>query len=1127
MSEPTEPGLRSHLIRIARAIASEEVADSPSLQGDGPEYVLESRLGDGGEGVVWLAEQTALKRRVALKSPHPEHEEAFWMRARAWGQLDHPNIVPVYDLATGRVEDRLAPVLAMKHVKGRPWSRILAEPGSMVVFDQIDILLKVADALAYAHSRGVAHCDVKPSNVLVGEFGEVLLADWGMLRICDPREETLRAMAAELPVVDGGTEGYMAPEQSTHDQASIGIRSDVYALGMILRQLLGGNAAGRPGNPCDPPPTPGLDEVAARATRDNPAERHASAAEFAEDLRERMRGHYSRRKGEELAGRAEATLASLPPAGAPRRHEALRECEHLLDESLRAWGENPRALRLREEVRQTTAETLRAEGALAVARAEAMRVSEPSARDRLLGAITRDEDRIRRRATQLRASIAVSAAAALLLVVVWGSSVVRAEKDKARQAQLQLAVEMGERKRLQDAARIEAEQARARQAAEEGQRLAELSALQERETRLAEAVRERVPPPSSIDPPGGLAIHPSVQEAILPELGELEEARASLARKFPSALPNPHRALLFARADAALATGDDPASIAAAEETYKRLASDNPSDPEPLIGLAVALARRGELEAADASSKKALELAERSESTDGGVRARALSVAAQIQRELGNDEIAREYDDRSLGILQEAWERDTLDFAEELTRVGHTGDAIHAAKAWFDIALSAPDSARNPGQVARGLELLAEAQNDAGDPDGAIATLDMLIAAFGADTASPFAIREPVWLGLKARVLTGLGNHELAGELYRQAIAGFEHAPPAMRRDYLTVLSGQALALLEAGRPAEAEAMAREHLSKLLQFQGPDHPHVATARLNLAAMVSAQGRQEEAEALAREALEGFQHFRAPDSANVAAAHATLAAIQSRAGRHDEALQTIRRAICLRGRADSKPSRDGALYWISATTAALRSGRQDLACAAAIEGFDRAVQFRGDYAPESRLLAANMVARLRSPRMPPWSESRSRLRKAAVWMHRSLCEGPNQALDLPAEAYNQVIAIRALLESDSETGDIGAAEAHSLMKRALLLSGLADPRDGAEQANAFYASCAARLGAAGEAIPEPLRSLPSDARGGVLSRDLATALDAVAPFPDLEADVSQPPLPPEGGALIGEFLAECP
>ena len=168
------------------------------------DYEIVGRLGQGGMGVVLAARQASVNRSVALKKISPAHATdpesrlKFLTEAVVTGDLEHPNIVPIYDV--GKDESGLL-FYSMKHVKGTPWDQVITQRS---ITENLEILMKVADAVAFAHSRNVVHRDLKPENVMLGDYGEVLVMDWGLaIKLDSPA-----AKSAGL----GGTPAYMAPE---------------------------------------------------------------------------------------------------------------------------------------------------------------------------------------------------------------------------------------------------------------------------------------------------------------------------------------------------------------------------------------------------------------------------------------------------------------------------------------------------------------------------------------------------------------------------------------------------------------------------------------------------------------------------------------------------------------------------------------------------------------------------------------------------------------------------------------------------------------------------------------------------------------------------------------------------
>jgi serine/threonine-protein kinase len=209
---------------------------------------LGTEIARGGMGVIFRAIDTTFDRAVAVKVLLNRHRDngdlirRFQNEARIAGQLQHPSIVPVF--AMGTLADA-RPFYAMKLVEGKTLEEILVpDPGRPPGHDALlAIFQNIAQGVAYAHSRGVAHCDLKPSNVMVGKFGEVQVMDWGIAERLgvDPSRETAQEFS-NRPTAPG-TPGYMAPELFITPQPPRDERADVFALGSILCEILTGAPA--------------------------------------------------------------------------------------------------------------------------------------------------------------------------------------------------------------------------------------------------------------------------------------------------------------------------------------------------------------------------------------------------------------------------------------------------------------------------------------------------------------------------------------------------------------------------------------------------------------------------------------------------------------------------------------------------------------------------------------------------------------------------------------------------------------------------------------------------------------------------------------------------------------------
>jgi serine/threonine protein kinase len=218
-------------------------------------YEARSLLGRGGMGEVHLCLDRRIGRQVALKRRHPgarptPDADRFLREICVQGQLEHPSIVPLYDLSESAGGDAY---FTMKHVRGHTLRSIVSslQSGDRTVGEQysprklLGAFSSVCLAVAFAHRRGVVHRDLKPDNIMLGDFGEVYVLDWGVAKIADgeplSRSPPIRAPERASETEDGsliGTPGYMAPEQCCGDVEAIDARADVYALGAILFEIL-------------------------------------------------------------------------------------------------------------------------------------------------------------------------------------------------------------------------------------------------------------------------------------------------------------------------------------------------------------------------------------------------------------------------------------------------------------------------------------------------------------------------------------------------------------------------------------------------------------------------------------------------------------------------------------------------------------------------------------------------------------------------------------------------------------------------------------------------------------------------------------------------------------------------
>jgi tetratricopeptide (TPR) repeat protein len=208
-------------------------------------YTILGRLGEGGMGQVYLAEQENPKRTVALKVMHAGSFSAAMLRrfeheSQMLARLQHPGIAQIYEAATahsGSGGKRIQPFFAMEYVKGKTLLEYATEH-NLNVRERLELFVKICDAVHHAHQKGVIHRDLKPANIVVDNTGQPKVLDFGIARSTDADLQTATLVTQAGQLV--GTVPYMSPEQVAGDPHGIDTRSDVYSLGVIVYELLTG-----------------------------------------------------------------------------------------------------------------------------------------------------------------------------------------------------------------------------------------------------------------------------------------------------------------------------------------------------------------------------------------------------------------------------------------------------------------------------------------------------------------------------------------------------------------------------------------------------------------------------------------------------------------------------------------------------------------------------------------------------------------------------------------------------------------------------------------------------------------------------------------------------------------------
>jgi WD40 repeat protein/serine/threonine protein kinase len=446
------------------------VCDPKAPQADRADYVLLGKLGKGGMGVVFAARQATIDRTVALKMLPPETAadavavRKFLGEAVVTGELEHPNIVPIYDAGA---DQNGALFYSMKQVQGTRWDLVI---GEKTLAENLEILMKVADAVGYAHSKDVLHRDLKPENVMLAAFGEVLVMDWG-LAVTTQATQKVKGVA--------GSPAYMPPEMATGRSERLGTTSDIYLLGAILHEIVTGRpphhgntvmeclqAAAR--NQMVATQKSGeLLDVAMRAMADRPEDRYGSVAEF----QQAIRSYLSHSESVILSTRAQGDLEDAQETD---NYETFARALFRFQEAHALWRDNDRA---REGITETSlahAECALRKGDYDLG-ASVLVPGEPQHADLLRQIETAQRERnARQRRLKAARRLVGLLTVAVLLVVTWASLF---SWDKMREAQGAredaIAAQKDAEKKARDMEIARRTEAAATKAAQESERVAQ------------------------------------------------------------------------------------------------------------------------------------------------------------------------------------------------------------------------------------------------------------------------------------------------------------------------------------------------------------------------------------------------------------------------------------------------------------------------------------------------------------------------------------------------------------------------------------------------------------------------------------------------------------------------------
>jgi hypothetical protein len=620
-------------------------------------FLLRHQIGRGGFSDVFCATQTALKRTVAVKRPRRQDgdrrkllmdEPAFSREGLVTALLDHPNIVPVYDLAFDALG---VPMLAMKLVEGTPWNRLVDSDAELPVTEKLarhlPVLLLAARAVEFAHSRGILHRDLKPSQVVVGDYGETYLMDWGLAAGL-PGFRTGTGIAVDevaTPLArapnPAGTAAYMAPEQTINSPAHLGTWTDVYLLGGMLYYILTGRAPHQQDGAfsafqhaaagiVDPPEQhargaaipPELSRLCMAALTREPESRIQRASEFVGGIESFLSGRERIARSGALATEAAATLES-----ADGRYDRFALAERLAEEAVLLQPDNVRALELRERVYAGFAGAALARDDLRLAAAQADRLPDSPRAETIRRQVATAAARVKRRKLHRRIAISAAFWAALLasvivLLIVHQAADTHAfeqgvdSREKIRKVRIEAAHDREKR-----------EQARRDLQAGVGANRADIASLL-RPFFVSQLVATDLETTNSWGETW-LRAHPQEAAAMRIEIDRIRTQRADLATRGASLEPEPVQLLLL---NGILRLAEDTtASRRIAYGAFTGASVTSPENVDAWTGRAIAAGRNDELTTAIMDARQAIKAAV----IRGGQNVAPRGIARQVYQQFG------------------------------------------------------------------------------------------------------------------------------------------------------------------------------------------------------------------------------------------------------------------------------------------------------------------------------------------------------------------------------------------------------------------------------------------------------------------------------------------------------------
>jgi len=870
-------------------------------------YTLHRMLGRGGMGEVWEAEQQALSRRVAVKRVRQDAAEGvaggyefaemqFRQEALIAAQIEHPNVVPVHDLG---VDENGNLLLAMKLVDGRPWDKVLADDfpnmsEADLLGKHLAILRATAQAVAFAHDRGIIHRDIKPSQVMVGDFGEVVLMDWGLAIVLNRKDDAPRDRAIPLPTrttasSPSGTPALMAPEQTEATADRVGPWTDVYLLGGTLYFLLTGTyphaaASARQSflrariGDIEPPSLRApqrrhpsdLVELCLKALELTPEKRVPSALDFLKALDDYTTGSSRRREAQSIVHE----VASRLGAGS-MQYEDLAGLSGRLDQAARLYADHPYIPTLRDRLSADYTRVALTYGDLALASVHANHVSDPAVRDNLVTGIRVATRKRERREAQRR--WLMFAAVALLALVAVGAVITLQQQQRATQSESRRVIA----------------QERADQQQRQASLMRDLYSYVSDESELAAEMVDRFRLPLMSHPNERLTMSAAAirqdAEKLFDRREDLRGRRADLERLSPGSLPP--EAVMLTDADALwmLISGTTIEHYRHAAKLFEASVARQPGEPEPRAGLAVARAWSNDIVGAIKDAQAAIDIEKAREfPREKALAEFSMLMGNLITSDTGSQGNNREYLEGALRIMEPSVAMQLIEVVQARMILGPVDYAADMGK--FALRLLEPyrqdyevvvGSARTSlalilgqaGRYAESLEILETLEREESDsntlPMTDRVTTHLNIASMHRSSGRPdlaFDILEK-WMPLleeamdegdyrlyRARshyaiTLRQIGRTEDAANLFKSMLDDPKLAETMGPIHLAEILGGYSLTLRDMGRFDDAVAASKAGIELVVQELGSDSFLAFTMRINLAKVLGDARRSQEAMAL--------------------------------------------------------------------------------------------------------------------------------------------------------------------------------------------------------------------------------------------------------------------------------------